>query len=152
MNNPQWETTVTNACNQTHPGTGIVLLMPEYRPDICRAIAVSIGAKFFDFRREVMQELKMLAHQVTLEELTKTLSEESDKGDALAFNVESLLSIKPEAERQQWLDEFMSKKWRNRVLLPLAIFQHEVSSTQSNTIDLQNYSFHEQTLISRLAM
>jgi hypothetical protein len=148
---PQWQTAVTSTFGKSAPGKGMLLLMPEYRPDICRTIADRTGAAFFDFRREVMQERKTLAHQVTLEELTETLYEEADKGDVLVFNVESLLAVKPDEKRQAWLTDFTTRKWNNRILLPLAIFQQEILAPES-TIDLQDYYFHEQTLISRLAM
>ena len=35
---------------------GTVLAFPEYRPDLAKAIAHSVGIRYYDFRAEVMAQ------------------------------------------------------------------------------------------------
>ena len=128
---------------------GIALLMPEYRPDICRGIAAGVGFEFFDFRREIMDPRKMSAHETTLAELDAQLEEKSRTGGLLAFNVESLLAIKP--DRPTWLQRFAHHHWPNPILLPLTLFHADLPETAA-CIDLREYEFPPQSFISRLAM
>ncbi len=129
----------------------IPLLMPEYRPDICRAIAHEMGACFFDFRAEVMNGHGMLAHEIRLDELARELVKRASAGAVIAFNIESLLAAKDEDERQQWLHHICNTTFDHFLVLPLAIFQDDVSDLES-CLDLREHLFEPQTLISRLAM
>lgn len=130
---------------------GIPLLMPEYRPDICRAIAWESGAYFLDFRAEVMKEHGMLAHDISLNKLDQVLTMRAIEGDVVAFNVESLLAAKDDQVRREWLHRFCEKQFDHRVLLPLAIFQDDIPDMEL-CLDLREYLFEPQSLISRLAM
>ena len=129
----------------------IPLLMLEYRPDICRAIAWELGAEFMDFRSEVMQAHGMLAHEIGLDELDNELAKRASTTDIVAFNVESLLAAKDESARRNWIRRFCKETFAHSVILPLAIYQDDVSDLEA-CLDLRDHLFEPQSLISRLAM
>ncbi len=130
---------------------GIAILMPEYRPDICRAIAAHLALAFFDFRKEVMKPREMRAHEITVEEIDDNLVERTTDGGILAFNIESLLAVKTDEERSGWLARFSARKWPNPVFLPLTLF-HDGLMEQTPRIDLSTIQFAPQSFLSRLAM
>ena len=154
--NQSWRKTLHTflASTNTTAAQGIPLLMPEYRPDICRAIAWEFNAEFFDYRASVMQARGMLAHEITLDELNAALMERASVNDIVAFNVESLLATKDPEVRQAWIVEFCLREWKNRILLPLSIYHDDVpnADTSIKCIDFRQHLFTPQTLISRLAM
>jgi hypothetical protein len=131
--------------------SGIPVLMPEYRPDICRTIAWESKAEFFDFRAEVMRERGMQAHGITLDELDDVLAHRASAGSLVAFNIESLLATKSGEARRRWLERFSQKIWRHQVLLPLSIYQNDAFRLDV-VLDLRDHEFEPQSLISRLAM
>lgn len=130
-----------------------LLLMSEYRPDICRGIAFHNEYRFYDYREEVMKERKFEAASITLEELWQTLEQESLASPLLAFNVEALLAVKPENDRKSWLQKFMRNDWKNKVILPLVLFHEDApKDLTEQIIDCRDDFFEPQSFLSRLAM
>jgi len=143
---------LVSRCIKQHKRGGYILLMPQYRPDIGRSIAQHFELRFYDYRQEVMLPLGWDAANISLDELDDRLFQEAMEKPLLAFNVEALMTTKPEEQRRQWLYEFIHKPWSNKILLPLAIHQSDAPDSSTNVCDLQNTPLPEQNLINRLAL
>lgn len=143
---------LVSRCIKQHKSGGYILLMPQYRPDIGRSIAQHFELRFYDYRQEVMLPLGWDAANISLDELDDRLFQEAMEKPLLAFNVEALITTKPEEQRRQWLYEFIHKPWSNKILLPLAIHQSDAPDSGTNVCDLQNTPLPEQNLINRLAL
>ncbi|MGV6817119.1 MAG: hypothetical protein ACWA44_07585 [Thiotrichales bacterium] len=138
---------------KNHPeNQGVALFLPEYRPDIARAIAFEFNYVFADFRQEVMAAKGLQAHETTINELTSYLIRKVQAHPVLAFNIEALLATKSDYDRGAWLESFLQQDWKHRILLPLVIFHGEVARYPGATIDLTDQQFADQKLINRLAM
>lgn len=138
---------------KSHPEKrGVVLLLPEYRPDIARAIAFEFKYVFADFRQDVMAAKGLQAHETTIHELTSYLNSKAQTHPLLAFNIEALLATKSGQNRSAWFESFLEQNWEQRILLPLVIFHADVSRYPEATIDLSDQQFADQKLINRLAM
>lgn len=128
----------------------IMILMPEYRPDLTKAFAHHLSLPLFDYRSEVMSEKGLEAHRISLPDLTETLRAECQPNGVLAFNIEALLAAKPDSERKQWLSSALDFPWPGLLILPLAIFTADVSTADKRVLDLRDSRFEEQSLTNRL--
>ncbi len=146
-----WQQQIDQMISACDAPRGLVALMPEYRPDIARAIAHHIGCQFKDFRQEVMREKQRLAHTTSLEELSDFIVAHADQQPLLVFNAEALLATKAVGERRAWLREFLQTPRNHWVVLPIAIFIQDVPIQPRGVVDLQACEFHDQSLINRLA-
>lgn len=131
---------------------GFLVLFPEYRPDMTRALAHSLELEFYDYRLEKMISKGWDAGNIPLESLMRTLIEESARIGIVVHNVEALLATKPEEERRQWLQDFLTFEWSNPVVLPLSIYQIDTDKNNPRVCDLELTEFAKESFLMRLAM
>ena len=131
---------------------GFQILFPDYRPDLAKMIASTLGLRFYDYRLEKMLEKGWEASSISLKEMTQTLINESKQGGLVAHNVEALLATRSQQERQAWLYNFFKTDWPNPVILPLAIYQSEAPCLQPRVCDLELEDIPEESFLMRLAM
>ncbi len=128
------------------------ILFPEYRPDLARALAHYLEIEFYDYRKSSMLSRGWDAGKISLEEMTRTLLQESEKSDLVIHNIEALLGTKEEAERKQWLTDFFSIKWPNTIILPLAIFQSDTPEGHPRVCDIELVQLPRQSFLMQLAI
>ena len=131
---------------------GFQVLFPEYRPDMTRALAYSLGMEFYDYRLEKMMPLGWKAGELSLESLTQTLLDESKNIGLVVHNIEALLATKPEDERKQWLHDFVAFDWPNPIVIPLVIYKDETDLDSQRVCDLKISEFPKESFLMRLAM
>ncbi len=129
---------------------GILLAMPEYRPDLARAIADGMGFAFFDVRADILMPLGWEAAKVTVEELTGVLAERAGDGGVVAHNVEALLATKEKTVRQGWLERFLGHRWPHPVVVPLFLFIQEAPSGSRHLLHLAAEDLPAETLLGQL--
>lgn len=148
----QWLNTFKSSYDESIGEGGFLVLFPEYRPDMTRALAHSLGLKFYDYRLEKMRVQGWEAGDITLESLMITLIEESTHIGLVVHNVEALLATKSEGERVQWLRDFLAFDWPNPVVVPLSIFQADADKSNLRVCDLELIEFEKESFLMRLAM
>lgn len=129
-----------------------VVNFPEYRPDLFRFMARSLGLMFFDFRTEVMSPFGWDAHRLTINELDERLLQEVNKRELMICNVESLLATKETDIRVNWLTSYLSRQWPKTIVLPLCLYGHEVPESSPNVYSFENADLPEQSFVNRLLM
>ncbi len=150
--NNEWLEQFKTSYEQFDGKGGFQVLFPEYRPDMSRALAHSLGLAFYDYRQEKMMPLGWKAGEITLDSLSQTLLDESKQSGLVVHNVEALLATKPESERKQWLSDFLLFNWAHPVILPLAIYQDDTDKSNQRVCDLTSSEFPEESFLMRLAM
>lgn len=136
----------------THQFTGPFLLcLPEYRPDLARTVATTLGCRFFDYREEVMLTQGWNAHGLSLDDLSDTLRDWAVAGPVTAFNVEALLATKSAEARLGWLKDFVATDFPNLVIVPLCIYSVAAPSAQDRVYTV-NDTLPEQSFLNRLAL
>jgi hypothetical protein len=128
---------------------GILLALPDYRPDLARAVADGLGLSYFDVRAEILMPLGWDAAKVGVDELTEILAERADDTDILAHNVEALLSTKDEAARQGWIEQFLDRDWPHLVVVPLFLFIHEAPAASPRMLHLAAEDLPPETLLGQ---
>ena len=149
---PDWQAPIAEKLEQQPPGRCILVLMPEYRPDLVHAIANNFDLEFYDYRQDKMAPLGQAAGTLTLAELTDTLTKKTQKKGIVAFNVEALMATKSEGQRIEWLNSILEAPWSHTVLIPLVIFHQDAPGGHDRVSDLLSAVLPEQNLINRLAM
>lgn len=131
-------------------GGGLVVELPEYRPDLCRALAHQLGLGFFDFRREVMVVRGWEADRVALTALDEVLEDQARRGGAVVHNVEALLACKPEPAGARWIESFLARKWEAPLILPLVVLTDSVPAGHPGVLVIPAEELPEQSLLNRL--
>ncbi|MGI9452018.1 MAG: hypothetical protein ACR2QH_15465 [Geminicoccaceae bacterium] len=129
---------------------GILLTMPDFRPDLTRVIADRLGFAFFDFRADILMPLGWEAAKVTLDQLTDALAERALDGGVVAHNVEALLATKEPVARQGWLERFSIDPWPHPVIVPMFLFSEEVQFLSPNVLHFTERDLPEETLLGQL--
>lgn len=129
---------------------GILLAMPEYRPDLARAVANDMGYAFFDVRADILMPLGWEAAKATVEELTAALAERARGTGVVAHNVEALLATKEKAVRQGWLERFLGYDWLHPVIVPLFLFIQEAPANSPHLLHLAADDLPAETLLGQL--
>ena len=132
------------------PGNGTLMVLAEYRPDIARMAANHLDFRFYDYREQVMQPRGWEAADITLEQLSHTLEQESTATPLLAFNTEALLAVYSSTERAAWLRSFCHHEWTHTVLLSVTAFAEDLPDLPQQICDLRATSIPDQNLINRL--
>ncbi len=73
-----------------------------------------------------------------------------DTKGLVVHNIEAILATKTDVERTQWLADFLSKEWKNPVVLPLSIYQSETPQGHSRICTIE--AFPKQSFLMRMAM
>ena len=134
---------------QQHQG-GILLTMPDYRPDLIRVIADSLGFTFFDLRAEILMPRGWDAAKVTIDQLTDELAERALDGGVIAHNVEALLATKEALVRQGWLEQFLGQRWPHPVIVPLFLFIGDAQLLSPQVLHLAEKDLPSETLLGQL--
>jgi hypothetical protein len=146
-----WLDLVKEVLEEHQSKGGFQVLFPSYRPDMARLLANHLDLRFYDFRQEKMQSLGWEAGNIELQEATAFLYEESSKSGVLIHNMEPLLATKTEAERQQWLADFLDIGWANPVVLPITVYQGDTLEEYERVCDIELMPFAKESFLMRLA-
>ncbi|MEA3274723.1 MAG: hypothetical protein U9Q81_05395 [Pseudomonadota bacterium] len=145
-----WTDTVADFVAATGARGGLLLVFPEYRPDLAKAAAHRLGLRFFDYRAQEMSPLGTKAGSISLTSLDETLNDLARGGGALAFNVEALLATKEPEERRDWIERFVRTDWPSLIVLPITLFAEDTNALTSRILRFQEEDLPDQGLISRL--
>jgi hypothetical protein len=99
-----------------------VVVFPAYRPDLVEDLALALGCRFVDFRKERMMPLGTGAHRLALEAIGACADERANATGIVMQNAEALLAARSGEERQRWLSSFVETARGGIVILPLAVF------------------------------
>ena len=130
---------------------GFIVIFPDYRPDLFRGLAAGLGLANFDFRAEVMSSRGWEADQLTLDELDTSLSRCATESGTVVSNVEALLSTKSDEACTDWVKTFLTRDWRNPLLIPIIIHSEFVPQPHPRVHALSREELPDQTLINRLS-
>lgn len=144
-----WYQPLADLLGRYHWRGGYLVCLPEYRPDLILAMAYGLRLAHFDFRAKVMLPLGWKAHKLQIEDLERSLSEESAESGLVAQNVEALLAAKAPDERRAWLTGFLKKRWRHAVVVPLVLYGGLVPPGPPRLLSFSIGDVPEQTLLSR---
>lgn len=134
---PTWLAAIENHARGAGKSGGNVVLFGRYDPEVIGNMASHLGLTLFDFQREVMADYGPAAETIGLDRLDEALREKSAGGGILSHNVEALLCVKPEAERQAWVRAFLETDWPNPVYLPITVFQSDVPRAHPRVCSLE---------------
>jgi len=154
----EWLSTIKTVFKQYQGEGAIQVLFPEYRPDLAHVVADCLGLGFYDYRKETMLAKGWNAGNITLEEMTQVLINEtasSSENGLLIYNIEALLATKPEEHRRQWLTQCLDQdkiKWPKAIVLPLSIYQSDAATGYPRVCNLQVEEFPKESFLMRLAM
>ena len=132
-----WLLEVERHLEQAGRTSGSIVLFPRFDPELNLRMAKHLGLEFFDYQKEVMDDLGTDAELISLEQLEAHLVERAQKSGIVSHNVEALLCVKSESERRRWLSGFLESDWPNPVLLPITVFQADVPEEHENVCDLE---------------
>lgn len=152
MQTPDWIEPIQHIIDTHGNAGGIVIVLPEYRPDQCLALAHRLQIPCFDYRMEVMAAHGWDADRITLDDLNWKLHELASEHACLVNNVEALLATKTASECEQWLQAFLHTGWRNALLLPIVINADQVPQGHERVHRILPQQLPEQSFISRLAV
>ena len=145
-----WLDRITDFLSTSGPRGGLLLVFPEYRPDLAKAVAHQLGLRFCDFRDEEMSKLGIEAGSMPLESLNDKISLLSREEGVLLFNAEALLATKSSEERSAWMRELVGHDWPNPVLVPITLFAAEAGGSTARVLCFDADELPEQGVISRL--
>lgn len=129
---------------------GLLVIFPDYRPDLFTALAHGLGLSLFDYRDEVMSSLGWGADRLGLEELDATLHNRATEGGTLVHNVEALLSTKSADETRRWMRRFLDTDWLNTLLVPIVVNADQVPEAHPGVYRIRAESLEEQPFLNRL--
>lgn len=129
---------------------GALLVLPEYRPDLAKAVAHRLELDFYDFRAEDMVPKGTQAAAIDLDALNSVLLQRSVDGGALVFNVESLLTTKTSEQRRAWIEGFVRTDWPGLLLVPMTLFAQEAAMATDRALHLQAEDLPAQGIVSRM--
>ena len=144
-----WSWKVLEAIAENGAGSYIIDL-PAYRPDLVDDVGRTLALAHVDFRRERMAPLGMAAHKLELSAIADCVRERSNDHGIVLHNAEALLATRPEAVRRDWLRAFLAEEHANLVLLPLALYGHEVDDNP-RIIRFAASDLPEETLLRQLS-
>lgn len=148
----EWLDLIKDIYDRHEAKGGYQVLLPDYRPDLSRALANFLDIEFYDYRKNAMQAEGWNAGKISLHEMTETLLKESSKSALVVHNIEALLATKSEQDRRLWLANFFSIDWPNAIILPLAIYQADVVEEHARICDLELVQLPKQSFLMQLSM
>ena len=147
--NDDWLRPIERAIKEIKGRGGILLVFPEYRPDLVKAVAHRLGLRYYDYRDEQLRPLGPDAYRVGLDDLDRLLGELGESGGSVVFNVEALLATKDETERARWLAGFLSTDWPAVLMVPLTLFEPPAQDA-GQVLHLDAQDLPEPSLLGRL--
>ena len=88
-----WLDRITDFLAASGPRGGLLLVFPEYRPDLAKAVAHRLGLRFLDFRAEEMSQLGIEAGSMPLQALNDKIALLSREEGLLVFNAEAKVTL-----------------------------------------------------------
>lgn len=138
MNKAQeWLTAIEHYYHQEGNTNGSIILLPGYQPELCLMLCNHLNMEFYDYRKEEMQAFGHQADSIGLEHLDQSLRKQCESKAIFSHNVEALLCVKSQQERQDWLQSFLDTEWPNPVFLPIAVFQEDVPADHPRVCDFE---------------
>lgn len=145
-----WLESISRLVSECGGKGGFLLVFPEYRPDLVRAVANRLALRYYDYRDEQLKPLGPDAYRVGLEDLDRTLEGLGEDGGAVVFNVEALLATKDGAERNRWLTDFLERSWPSTLVVPLTLFAPPAEGSAARVLRLDAQELPEPSLLGRL--
>lgn len=145
-----WLESISRLVSEGGGKGGFLLVFPEYRPDLVRAVAHRLALRYYDYRDEQLKPLGPDAYRVGLEDLDRTLEGLGEDGGAVVFNVEALLATKDGAERNRWLTDFLERSWPSTLVVPLTLFAPPAEGPDARVLRLDAQELPEPSLLGRL--
>jgi len=152
MQPSDWIESISHTIDAHGHSGGLLIVLPEYRPDQCLALAHRLQMPSFDYRTEVMSAHGWDADRIMLDDLNTTLAELASQGACLVNNVEALLSTKDANACGQWLQAFVETDWHSALLVPIVINAERVPQGHDRVVRVMPEQLSEQSFISRLAL
>ncbi len=132
------------------PASNLVLVLPEYRPDLIAYVANSLGYRAYDYRAEVMAPRSWQAHKLELREMLDTLLAEGEADEIIAYNVEALLSTRAVNLRQEWYSEYFTRPSRKRLIIVMTLYGDELADGHPAVLRFERGEVPESTLLRRM--
>ena len=129
---------------------GYVVVFPAYRPDLVEDLALALGCRFVDFRKERMMPLGADAHRLALEAIDACVDERANAAGIVVHNAEALLAARRGEDRQRWLSAFVQAPRRGIVILPLAVFGDDAPVSE-RVLRLSQDSLPQESLLRQLS-
>jgi hypothetical protein len=145
-----WLQQVSEFLSSVGDERGVLLVFPEYRPDLAKTVAQRLALRFYDFRAEDMAPKGVRASETGLYELDSVMTRLAAEGGAVVFNVEALLGTKGTVERVAWIERFVRTDWVNPLLVPMTLFAQDVAAATDRVLHLREEELPSQSLVSRL--
>ncbi len=152
MNTAPWQKLVLDALANVAADRCVVVVFPEYRPDLVEQMARTSKLVHLDFRRERMAPLGWNAAELPLDALDDAaLSAMSDGRGVVLQNVEALLATRSREDRRAWFTRTLERSWPARLVLPVTLFATDLPAGDGRVIVLSHGSLPEEKVLSRLA-
>lgn len=145
-----WITPIADLVERHSARGGFLVIMPEYRPDLSKALAYNLDLGFFDVRAQLLTPLGWNAHAYTLPALDAEIGSRTKDQGLLLHNMEALLATKAEHERRAWLWNTIENDWPSPVMIVLAVFGHEAPADHPRVHAVARAAMPEQTTVGRL--
>lgn len=146
----KWLDQVSDFVSSMGARGGALLVLPEYRPDLAKAVAHRVELEFYDFRAEDMAPKGTQAAAIDLAALNSVLRQRSVDGGALVFNVESLLTTKTPEQRRAWIEGFVRTDWPGLLLVPMTLFAQEAAMATDRALHLHTEDLPAQGIVNRM--
>ncbi|HMT13294.1 MAG TPA: hypothetical protein PKE19_00955 [Aestuariivirga sp.] len=151
MTAPSWFTRLAQWLETRPPGRAVAVCFPSYRPDLVTDLAMAAGLNLVDFRKTVMQPMGWQAGQLPLSSLNEAANAVHATGTGVVLmNAEALLAVSPAAERRRWLADTLAHEWPHRLVLPIALFAHELPDLPEQVTHLAPAELPAESLLTRL--
>jgi hypothetical protein len=152
---PTWMAPVLDAL-QKRKSPGVLLVKFDfYRPDLVKALAHALGFRFIDFRAEHMMPLGAQAGCLPLSRIGEVIAavqtERPSPEGIVLHNAEALLATRPSGERVVWLSSMVLANAGLPVVVPLAVFAHEMPDTSPGVVHIDTSRVPPEKLLLRLA-
>lgn len=138
LSEPQdWLDSLNAFMRQPKPNKGCLVLFPRYQPEVAKLMAEALGFSFVDYQQVFMLPLGAQAEFISDLQLENDMRTYTAQGGVVWHNVEALLCVRSEAQRQAWFERFLTLSWANPILIPLTVFQAEVPHQHPQVCDLE---------------
>ncbi len=151
MTPPSWLARFMDWLAARPTGQAVAVCFPSYRPDLVTDLAMATGLKLLDFRQSVMRPMGWNAGQLPLSSLNETVNAIHAAGQGVVLhNAEALLAVNDAGSRRRWLAEAMDHAWPQRLILPMALFGHELPDKPAAIHTLAAAELPAESLLTRL--
>jgi hypothetical protein len=152
LNTAPWQKLVRDGLAKVAADRCVVVVFPEYRPDLVEQMARVIKLVHVDFRRERMAPLGWNAAELPLDTLNDTAVSAMAGGSGVVLqNAEALLATRTAEERRGWFTRALDRSWPAQLVLPVTLFGVDLPPRDGQVVVLPRGSLPEEKILSRLA-